>query len=488
MLIYLHKQNAVYNYTQDNSTTILQFLQNNRLMFLAPCNGNGTCGKCKVYVSGKLSPITSDEKEKLTPEEIESGIRLACRTNIIGDCHIYLSNSETHLNDTKDSFETDFIIDPVKHSKTGIGAAVDIGTTCVAIKWYSLETGEQLDSESFLNPQTRYGSDIISRLTYASKNGVSELKNSIESSLKDTFNKNPNKADVFVITGNSVMLHFLNGDDTSGFCAAPFTPKSLYGNWKDNAYFPNCISAFVGADITTAILRSKMIFDKSSFLVDLGTNGEMAYWNGSDLKCCSTAAGPAFEGAGISCGMPAIPGAICKVYIENGSIKYETVNNESAIGICGSGIIDLIACLIKLGVIDSDGYMEDNYYLPNSEVYITPQDIREIQLAKSAISAGIQTLCEDIKGLDKFYIAGAFGKYINLENAVSIGFLPKDILNKTILLGNAALLGASMILLNSSALNDSKTIANAAETVDLSSNPIFSQNYINNIIFEEVLN
>lgn len=481
MRIRLHTDSGTAEHTLAEPMTIAAFLHRCGLHMAAPCGGNGTCGKCKVTAFGALSPLSAEEQKRLTPAELAQNIRLACRTVLLGDSEITLHTPETAAMQTAAAMQTGAA---AAAGQSGIGAAIDIGTTTVAVQWIDLAAGTPIREDCRLNPQVQFGSDVVSRLQYAAAHGGAKLQAAITGQIETMLAAGEHRADTLVITGNTVMLHFFAGLNTSGFNAAPFTPQSLFGCRKGQAYLPPCISAFVGADITTAILASKLCFGKPAFLVDIGTNGEMAYWDGQALRCCSTAAGPAFEGAGLSCGMPALPGAICSVQIENGALRCKTVNNQPAAGICGSGIIDLLACMLQLGVLDTYGYLEAPYPIADSGVTVTPEDIRQIQLAKAAIAAGIETLCPDTNALHTFYIAGGFGQYIHLQNAAAIGLLPKDVLGKTRVLGNAALAGASMILCDPAARHTAEQIAKTAETVSLTQNPAFMEAYVEHMLFE----
>ncbi|MEG1442547.1 MAG: ASKHA domain-containing protein, partial [Oscillospiraceae bacterium] len=252
-------------------------------------------------------------------------------------------------------------------------------------------------------------------------------------------------------------------------------------------YLPRCISAYVGGDITTAILASGMLNTKTSFLVDIGTNGEMALWHNGELVCCSTAAGPAFEGAGISMGTLAISGAINKVYIDEDKIKYTTIDNEKPIGICGTGLIDAIACMVSSGILEESGYLEESFKIGDSGISISSSDVREVQLAKSAIRAGIDTLLDSCKisydDIENFYIAGGFGSYIDKNSAAEIGLIPTEILDKVKIMGNGAGSGAIMILLSNANLSESERIAKMAQTIELSNSPIFMEKYIDAMMF-----
>jgi len=433
-----------------------------------PCGGLGKCGKCKVTANGKQV--------------------LACCTYINENtCIDYTTNIGDIQGVTKGILKN---FDKKPMAESGYGMAIDIGTTTIAGYIYKFPQCECVMSDSVANTQSVCGADVISRIEYSNKGGLLKLQEAVIRQIKKL--SEGFEIDKYVITGNTAMLHFLTAKDPKGLGVAPFTPESLFGEFLGKAYLPPCISAYVGADITTAVLASGMLDKKTSFLVDIGTNGEMALWHNNKLICCSTAAGPAFEGAGISCGVPAVSGAINRVYIENGEVKYTTIDNKSPVGICGTGLIDAIACMLSLGIIDNSGYMEEDFKIGDSDICITSLDVRNVQLAKSAISSGIETLmyvsgvsCDDI---ETFYIAGGFGSYINKENAVKIGLIPGKIAEKTVSAGNCAGTGAAMILQNSDFIKTAEEIAKAAETEELSQNAYFMQRYIENMMFgDEIL-
>jgi len=465
--------------------------------FPLPCGGNGTCGKCKVAVIGSLTPLSSEEVKKLTALEIEENIRLACISTAIGDVEISCEIADIHVETS--GYSKDFVIN--NDYKSGI--VIDIGTTTIAAKLY--KNSQVVKTVTGLNEQSKFGADVISRIDYTITNGKEALFEAITMQLSGMIDRlgcqNP---DIMVITGNTTMLHFLTNLEAKGIAVSPFIPESLFGGYYNimnkNTYIPRCVSAYVGADITCGILAAGMLEkNETSILVDMGTNGEMAYYdNDGILKTASTAAGPAFEGAGIFMGMPAKAGAINKVYVENGEIKYTTINGEKPIGICGSGLIDCIAVMVKEGILDETGIINDfdhnhidlitehedkpAFNISDSGVIITSKDIRQIQLAKSAISAGIMTLLDD-KTVDTLYIAGGFGAYISIENAEMIGLIPKGVYKETKILGNSAITGAGLIFLSSEEREKSEKIAEIAVTTELSSNPEFMDYYVENMFF-----
>jgi len=427
-----------------------------------PCGKKGTCKKCKVIANGY---------------EV-----LACKTFISEDTYIDYTTQTREIQGVTDGFMAKFNKKPL--ILDGYGMAIDIGTTTLAGYIYKFPECECVKQSSIPNSQSCFGADVISRIEHSEEH-LSELKKLVSDDIKklsDGFS-----IDKYVICGNTTMLHLLTGLDPSGIARAPYTPKTLFGEWYENAYLARCMSSYVGADITCATIASGMTEDSTSFLVDIGTNGEMALWHKGKLICTSTAAGPAFEGAGIEAGMGAAPGAINKVYIEKGEVKYETIGNEKAVGICGSGIIDAVACMLKLHIIDETGFMEDDFEISDSGIFITQNDIREIQLAKSAIRSGIDTLLHECSinydEIEAFYIAGGFGSYIDRQSTAAIGLIPNEVLPKAKVIGNGAGTGASMILQSKEILEKSVKLSKSAEVIELSTNAYFTEKYIENMSF-----
>ncbi len=464
--------------------TISDFLHGQGTDFAHPCGGKGTCGKCTVKVSGNISLPDATEKKYLSSAQLKNGLRLACRAKILGDCVIDCRKDDSDIVGITEGFMPDFRCLPLTGERECYGAAVDIGTTTVALYVYKLPECILVYSACQKNLQASYGADVISRIEYAMQNGCYALTNVICTQLKKMVAECGYNPEYFVITGNTVMLHLLCGIDPSPMGRLPYEPKSLFGYELNNVFLPSCISAFVGADITCAVVASGMIKENNSVLIDIGTNGEIVYNENGRLLCCSTAAGPALEGAGISQGIPAVSGAINKVYIVNGRIEFTTINGAPPIGICGSGIIDAVACLLECGYIDESGYLEEKLEISNSGVYITPEDIRGVQLAKAAIRGGMETLCPDAEKISTIYLAGGFGSYLDINSCVKIGLLPKNAAEKTVVIGNAAGAGASMLLMSRECVEESKKIAEKSETVDLATNSVFFDNYVKYMLFD----
>lgn len=506
-----------------STSSILDILKENNIYIDAPCNGNGKCGKCKVIATGNINDITEVEKSILSQSEIFSSYRLACLTFPVGDCEIELISNKTYnvqVNGVCEVLELDSRIS----DENAVGMAVDIGTTTVACFFYDLKSGVCLHTSSGLNKQRSFGADVISRIESCTnhENGkellqaaiITELNGFIDEFTAHTGRKNSDIKDAF-IAGNTVMLHLFCGLDASGIAVAPFTPTSLMGNYINavslglntasdaKLYLADCVASYVGGDITVGLLSCNADkFDKPCIYIDIGTNGEMALCAEDKFICCATAAGPAFEGAHIKHGVGGIDGAIDKVYFENGEIKFNTINNSKPIGICGSGLIDIIACLLKLGIIDETGrldedeapsqfadrYIDDEFIIDKeSGITITQKDIREVQLAKAAIAAGINTLLEKsgfaIGDIDKVILAGGFGSYIDKKSACEIGLLPFEKLDDTITVGNAAGMGSIKALLSQKELCRLKNIAAKCSYFELSGDSFFQDEYVEQMMF-----
>ena len=308
--------------------------------------------------------------------------------------------------------------------------------------------------------------------------------------------------DALVLTGNTAMLHLLCGLDASPLAAAPFQARELFGRPLPaaelelpcapgaQAYLPRCMSAFVGADITTALLASGICSGRETrMLTDIGTNGEIALWHEGRLSCCSTAAGPAFEGANLSQGMQGAPGAIDHAWAVDGALEVHTIGGAAPKGICGSGVADVLAGLLELGKLDESGLLDDGEeaWPLAPGVAITQGDVRQVQLAKSAVRAGMETLMarsglapEDVVELA---IAGGFGSYLSLDSAAAIGLIPPGLKPRCRVLGNAALAGAAMLLHSRPLLAESAALADAAVTADLATDPIFMEQYVEQMMF-----
>ena len=253
-------------------------------------------------------------------------------------------------------------------------------------------------------------------------------------------------------------------------------------------YLPPCMHAFVGADITCAVLSGGQTDrDAVSLLCDVGTNGELALWKDGRLLVTSTAAGPAFEGAGISCGCGSVGGAIDRAWVQDGRLAVHTIGNLPAVGVCGSGLIDAVAAGLALEAIDETGALEEADLPLTDGVRLLPRDIRAVQLAKGAIAAGIETMLEEAgvqsEAIAALYIAGGFGSHLNPQSAAAIGLFPAVLAPRVRVLGNAALDGASRLLLNQDLIAKAREIARLSHHVDLGGSPRFNAHYMDCMFF-----
>ena len=413
------------------------------------------------------------------------------------------------------------------------GLAVDVGTTTVVMYLLDLNTGQEKDFTAFYNPQKKYGADVISRInyTYNNENGIKEMQTAVIEALNkgiDTLatENNITKDDIYKMSfvGNTIMLHLLLGIDAISIAKSPYVPvftdeldlkpKEVGLNINENGIiqFLPSISGYVGADITGDMLTVNI--DKlkgNNLMIDIGTNGEIVLNSGERIYSCSAAAGPAFEGANITFGTAGITGAISTFKIEDQKFEFSTINDHKPIGICGSGLLDMIAEFFKHGFIESSGRIMDEDELKEwqkqylgeykdqkaiqitekadqeTTIYLTQKDIREVQLAKGAIAAGIEILLNkmDLKAndLDRVFIAGGFGNYINPSNACFIKMIPECLEDKIIQIGNGAGTGAKIYLLNNQAKQRALDIKEKVKYIELSVNQEFQTEYINSMSF-----
>lgn len=463
-----------------------------------PCGGEGTCGKCKVRIIDGDLPINNIQKRCFSQEELSKGWRLACQCFIKEPVTLELAQWEMRI------LSDDYILK--SSGGEGHGVAVDLGTTTLAAQIVDLCTGNVAGVKMALNPQAKYGADIMSRIQYALADSGSQrlqrlirvqLLSMIQGLIADLAPANP-QIDKVVIVGNTAMHHLFCGIDVTPLSGVPFKPENdgefnrdseeigwqLPGN--PTVVFLPCLGGFVGSDVLAGIVAVGLHESAEMMaLVDLGTNGEVVVGNRDRILCASTAAGPAFEGAKISMGMRAATGAISRIKLENGQMINHVIGGGTPQGICGSGLVDAVAGSLDLGLIDGTGKIKhpDTVIKISDPVKITQQDIRELQLAKGAIAAGLDILVRRMgiskADIGKVFIAGAFGNYINVGNAVKIGLLDFD-QQKIIQAGNTALRGAKMALFDSS---DHQFIIERCAHVPLTDDEQFMEIFVDNMPF-----
>ena len=427
--------------------------------------------------------------------------------------------------------------------KSVYGIAIDIGTTTLAAELISLTDGICLKTASSVNHQRAYGADVISRIRAAASGDAEKLRESI---LKDVRNlaetllagqdENVLNVSKIVIAGNTTMIHLLLGYSCVGLGAAPFTPVNLApedmtwgelngeyeetresgdakesGVAREHGYVRECghtginqttkvqimpgISAFVGGDITAGMMGCGMRPDKCEMLIDIGTNGEMVLAAGDHFLVSSVAAGPAFEGGNISCGMPGVPGAVCRaVLFGKNNMVTKTIGNKPAIGLCGTGIIDVMYELVRHHIVDTQGilgepWFEKGFPVVPGKIYFTQEDIRQVQMAKAAICAGLEVLLQksniSYEQIKKVYVAGGFGMGLDMEKALGIGLLPIGLRGKLTPVGNSALEGAARCLTHSKESSDMQPqeIAAISHEINLADTPEFQELYLKHMQF-----
>lgn len=462
--------------------------------FPMSCGGHGLCGKCKVYVHGEVSALSEQERHWLTAEEIEQGIRLACYTYVEGECVVSLPRYDIVYADVPmDSDTANFDVPLWRY-----GVAVDIGTTTVAAV-LSNGRGEMLSQTTVVNPQVAWGADVLTRAQAATYEGerlscaIQACVNKLVQALCYETHIETAEIDRLVITGNTVMMCLYTATSVSGLTRAPFMSECLFGEYRPaeqcgiqglredvQVYFPPCFDAFLGADFACALQAVGLCEqEKTALVVDMGTNGEMALWHQGELYACSTAAGPAFEGVGISCGMPAVCGAVDRAAVVNHRLECGVIGGGEARGICGSGLIDVLIGLKQLQEIDADGRLDATFYL-TADVRISQSDVEALLLSKSAIRSGIDTLLHTAgispDAIESVYLAGGFGNALNVRSAVAIGLFPPCLSDRICFVGNAALDGARRLL-----GEKTMSVLPKVRNVDLATNPYFADAFMRNM-------
>lgn len=554
------------------NTILLDAIRSGGLNIETPCNGMGFCGKCKVIAIGSMSEPTDEEKKIINQNKQE---RLSCMAKVIGNLEVYLPLKKEQLktinqgasikveidstvkitqlpklnrkectsyvdllnyeaisvniynklsklenSNIEDVFGVVYqnnLLDIVKEEIEIYGLAIDIGTTGISYYLINLNNGKIIKQKSSLNPQTMYGGDVLSRITFCMENedGTRKLQNliveEINKSIKELIDEIDNLYHI-CIAANTTMLHLLLGINPKSLAKAPYRAVFLETNdlkvseigikANDEAILDliPCASSYIGGDIISGLLASGFQNKNKAVFIDIGTNGEIAVIFDNKISATSTAAGPALEGMNIEYGCRAQSGAIENFYIDDEyNISYKTIGNKKAIGICGSGLIDIVAALVKRDIIMKSGRwnkkldirvanrLRDNKFYITDEIYISQKDIRQIQLAKGAIAAGVILLLNQrkitIQEVKTIYIAGAFGYHVNAESIKTIGLIPKGFNGNIEFLGNTALEGARLAITNTTFRSELRDLSKSIEIFELSLSYDFQEVFIKELNF-----
>ncbi len=474
----------------------------------ADCGSRGTCGACKIKIITPLQayPAKEEEIKLLSKQELESGVRLGCLHTVRCTTHIEVPKKNLSDQGVVHDFALSYLQNstPLHTSDTSESYcfAIDIGTTTLVVAMVD-SLGNIVDRIGSLNPQKSYGADIMSRIAHANKEGHAELTALIRSALSSLMNtlyaRQPLRypIDKIVISGNTTMAYLLMGEHPKPLGESPYIARetdiiqkpttelfTLDFKVKETTIIP-WLSAFVGGDILGGIYFTQMLsFNKTQLLLDIGTNGEIALVKEGKIYTTSTAAGPALEGSNIIMGMGSLDGAIYEISADG----YKSFGNEDPIGVCGTGIIDALALALADGRVDTTGRLENPIHIAKS-VYLYPEDIRQIQLAKGAIAAGIKTVLESTntsyQEVESLYISGGFGLHLNKQHALAIGLIPKELGSVIRVLGNSSLAGCVRYILDGTLQGNRQIeeIQEANTSIDLSTNPIFHNHYMNEMMF-----
>lgn len=495
----------------DSGSSLRDILDTTSMRVRCGCRGNGLCGLCLVQIeAGEVNEPTANERLILSPPQLEQHIRLACQIIPQQDLSIRI------INPAPPSNWRGLPAGPLpaapesatRWTHPAYGVAVDLGTTHISLVLWDLPQGIRVTGRIGQNPQSRYGSDIVTRLIAASEtpDNVSKMAglalDAIHEAIQDICSRHgldPGQIMDVAVVGNAAMLAILTQSSPEALLRPQSWTQEIQCQLRDPQTWvrqlglhPQAavevvspLAGFVGSDLLAGVLATNLMDRPGGLLIDFGTNSEMALWDGRTLWVTSAAGGPAFEGCGIPCGMPAEPGAIYRVS-RNGdaaSLTYDVIDGGPARGICGSGLVDLLACLLRMGRVTSMGKFAqespDGFVLVQDEraVRLDSKGIDLFQRAKAAIGTGIRTLLANAQmqadDLARTCVCGAFGQYLDVPNAQALGLLPALPLERIELCGNTALRGCESLLLSEDAQPDLAAIRCHARIVNLAQAPAF---------------
>ncbi|OFX93606.1 MAG: hypothetical protein A2X05_14445 [Bacteroidetes bacterium GWE2_41_25] len=493
----VHYNGKIKHIEGESGELLIDIFRRNGFEIYSPCGGNGTCGKCNVMVRNAglvpscLYPVT-ESIEVILPDRREAKVLVE-------------QHQHTVILPLMPGKSADLSVFP--H-----GVAVDIGTTTIVLYIVNLITGVIAETRAILNPQAKYGADVITRIqfTTTTEGGIKILQDELISAINNELIKLIHYAEIsaneivkIVFAGNTTMLHLLLGVNPKSLALSPFKAQFLDEQiLRGDQLGLNClpeaeikvlpsVSAFVGADIVAGLASILPSAKYRNYLfMDIGTNGELALVTENSVLCCSTAAGPAFEGARISCGMGAVEGAI-SAFSDDG---YTVIGDEKPAGICGSGLIDIVAWLCDNGRINTEGQMDNDYTIVTASmtaagqsISLSQDDIREVQLAKSAIASGVKILLKqagmNFDQIDALFLAGGFGNYINTGNAIRIGLLPAELKERIIPLGNTSGTGAILALKSVKFNEIIKELLGKTRHIELAGDEDFATEFAMNMFF-----
>ncbi|MDD5348975.1 MAG: ASKHA domain-containing protein [Chthoniobacteraceae bacterium] len=537
--------------------SLLETLRHAGVDLESPCDGSGTCGKCRVKLAAhERAHVRESAHDLLSDAEREEGFVLACQASICGDLEIETdaANAEGEgLRILSEGHGLDVALEPwisktfdpatastrilAGNTLLGVepgdttgrlyGLAIDIGTTTLVAALVDLRTGCELATASSLNPQARYGQDVLSRIKLGSApDGLAKLQGDLIAELNRhaadaAAQAGVDPRDIYeaVFSGNTTMLYLAVGTDPATLGKYPYTLTrrgaehvgatgiGLEISPLGLVYLPPVMSAYVGADITSGILAADLPHTKGVVLfVDIGTNGEMVLGIDGKLTATSTAAGPAFEGMNITCGMRAGRGAVERVSLSDDGLAFATIGSTEPSGLCGSGLLDVVGELAAHGGVDKNGRFQHNGTAPDKPwksqwervdgkpvfritgpVYLSQKDVRQVQLAKAAIRAGIELMLKE-NGLtparvDRVLIAGSFGFHLRTESLINLGLLPRAFAGRVEFVGNTSRTGAQALLLNHPARGRLARVAGTVNVLELANNPAFETTFLQSLAF-----
>ncbi len=496
----MNLKTVTLNINENQNASLLTHLRVAGHVIPAYCAGKGVCGKCKVRFIENAPAWKENEAKFFTEEELKDGWRLACETKVTGTVQLEILDIRVKK---KEAVEKKELGDTVLSEKAEYVAAVDIGTTTVAVSKIEKNTKTVVNTLTGINDQKVFGADVISRISEANRGKGMMLQLLVRNTLKRMYQKLGMSLETTksVVSCNTTMGHLLQGYNCRSLGVAPYQPVNIdLHEFKNMTMLPG-ISTFIGADLVSGIIATGMDQkEEISLFVDIGTNAEMAIGNKDRILVTSAAAGPALEGGNIIHGMAGIPGAISTVEIikdEKGVYqnKLEVIDDEAPAGICGSGVLDTVYELRKHGLIDENGLLAEEYfetgYPLGGKIFFAAKDVREVQLAKGAIRAGIEVLMKEYgvtpDQIDSVYLAGGFAYYMNVKKAVGIGLIPKELEKKVQIVGNTSLQGAEYFAMEDGAesrIRDQFVRAvDMAEEIVLADNELFQELYIKHMNF-----